>query len=105
MKAEALVRQGQNLNTALDLVNKVRNRSELPSLTAGELTLAAIEKERANEFIWEGKRRPDMIRFGSYFNTTWSYKKTVTPEWRGIYPIPGQQISANPNLKQNPNYE
>lgn len=105
MKAEALVRQGQNLTTALDLVNQVRNRSELPSLTAGELTLAAIEKERANEFIWEGKRRPDMIRFGSYFNTTWSYKKTVTPEWRGIYPIPGQQISANPNLKQNPNYE
>lgn len=105
MKAEALVRQNQNLSTALDLVNKVRNRSELPSLTAGELTLAAIEKERANEFIWEGKRRPDMIRFGSYFNTTWSYKKTVTPEWRGIYPIPGQQISANPNLKQNPNYE
>lgn len=105
MKAEALVRLNQNLNTALDLVNQVRNRSELPGLTAGELTLAAIEKERANEFIWEGKRRPDMIRFGSYFNTTWSYKKTVTPEWRGIYPIPGQQISANPNLKQNPNYE
>ena len=104
MKAEALVRLGQNLDTALDLVNQVRNRSELDDWTLSELTLENIERERANEFIWEGKRRPDMIRFGSYFNSTWSYKKTVTPEWRGIYPIPGQQISANPNLKQNPNY-
>lgn len=105
MKAEALVRKGEQLNVALDLVNEVRNRSGLEDLKSAELTLANIERERANEFIWEGKRRPDMIRFGSYFDSTWSYKKTVTPKWRGIYPIPGQQRSANPNLEQNPNYE
>lgn len=104
MKAEALVRLGRDLDTALSLVNKVRNRSGVASLTQSQLTLDAIEVERANEFIWEGKRRPDMIRFGSYFKSTWSYKKTETPEWRGIYPIPARQINANPNLKQNPNY-
>jgi hypothetical protein len=108
MKAEALVRLGQDLPTALDLVNQVRTRSKCTAWTSADLTLSNIEKERANEFIWEGKRRTDMIRFGTYFTTTWFYKQKVedpTAEaWRGLYPIPAIQITNNPNLKQNPNY-
>jgi hypothetical protein len=46
-----------------------------------------------------------MIRFGTYFTGTWKFKTTQTPVWRGIYPIPAAQINANPNLKQNPNYQ
>ena len=101
MKAEALFRNGNSAG-ALPLVNQVRARSNASQLTS--LTLKNIEDERAREFIWEGHRRRDMIRFGTYFTGTWTFKTTQTPTWRGIYPIPMEQITANPNLKQNPNY-
>lgn len=102
MKAEALFRQNPSDAEALELVNQVRRRSGLQNLTS--LSLKAIETERANEFIWEGKRRSDMIRFGSYFTDTWTIKPTQTEQFRGIYPIPEKEINANPNLKQNPGY-
>lgn len=102
MKAEALFRQGIQLDEALELVNQVRRRSGVADWD--ELTLKKIEEERAREFIWENQRRRDMIRFGSYFTDTWFYKTGVTEEWRGIYPIPAIQLNNNPNLKQNPNY-
>jgi hypothetical protein len=108
MKAEALTRLGQDAATALSLVNQVRQRSNCAPWTATDLTLANIDKERAREFIWEGKRRSDMIRFGTYFTTTWFYKQKVEDPtadgWRGLYPIPAIQITNNPNLVQNPNY-
>ena len=87
---------------ALGLVNQVRARSQAGSLST--LTLKDLEEERAREFIWEGHRRRDMIRFGTYFTGTWQFKTNITPVWKGIYPIPSQQIIANPKLVQNPNY-
>ena len=101
MKAEALFRLG-NAADALPLVNQVRVRSNATQLTS--LTLQAIENERAREFLWEGSRRTDMIRFGDYFTGTWAFKTTQTEAFRTIYPIPNQQIIANPNLVQNPGY-
>lgn len=102
MKAEALFRLGQNEAEALRLINMVRQRSNCTPFT--ELSLEKIEKERAREFIWENQRRKDMIRFGSYFTQKTFYADGNTEQWRGIYPIPAQQINANPNLVQNPNY-
>ncbi|MDB5249433.1 MAG: outer membrane protein SusD [Segetibacter sp.] len=101
IKAEAQFRTGK-VAEALGLVNDVRARSNASALTS--LTLKNIEDERAREFIWEGHRRRDMIRFGTYFTGTWKFKTTVTEPWRAIYPIPAAQINANPNLVQNPNY-
>lgn len=101
MKAEAQFRLS-NASGALSLVNDVRRRSNATVLQS--LTLKDIENERARELIWEGHRRRDMIRFGTYFTGTWKFKSTPTAQWRGIYPIPAQQINANPNLQQNPNY-
>ncbi|RKD86458.1 RagB/SusD family nutrient uptake outer membrane protein [Mangrovibacterium diazotrophicum] len=106
MKAEALTRLGQDATTALSLVNQIRERSNCVALTS--LTLDDIDKERARELIWEGKRRADMIRFGTYFTSTWFYKQNVedpvADAWRGLYPIPDIQITNNPNLVQNPGY-
>ncbi|MEQ9441321.1 MAG: RagB/SusD family nutrient uptake outer membrane protein [Cyclobacteriaceae bacterium] len=101
IKAEALFRTG-NTGEALDLVNQVRARSSATTLST--LTIADIEDERARELIWEGHRRRDMIRFGSYYTDTFGIKTGVTEEWRNIYPIPAEQIVTNPNLQQNPNY-
>ena len=102
MKAEALFRLG-NAGGALPLVNNVRVRSNATQLSS--LTLQDIENERAREFLWEGSRRTDMIRFGDYFTGTWAFKTTQSEPFRKIYPIPNQQIIANPNLVQNPGYQ
>lgn len=100
-KAEALFKTNDEPG-ALSLVNQVRERSNASTWTS--LTLKGIEEERAREFIWEGHRRRDMIRFGSYFTDMFGIKTTITPDWAGIYPIPEEQITANPNLTQNPGY-
>ena len=102
-KAEALFRiGGGNSTEALGLVNDVRSRSNADPLTA--LSLQDIEDERSRELLWEGSRRRDMIRFGSFFTGRWKFHTSDTPESRGIYPIPSEQISSNPNLVQNPGY-
>jgi len=101
IKAEALFRTG-NTSGALALVNQVRARSSAGALTS--LTLQNLEDERGRELLWEGHRRRDMIRFGDYFTGTWKFHTTPTPAFRGLYPIPSQQIIANKNLKQNSGY-
>jgi hypothetical protein len=101
-KAEALFRLSPTNTDALGLVNTVRGRSNATGLSV--LTLKNLEEERAREFIWEGQRRRDMIRFGSYFTGTWAFKTGQTETFRGIYPIPAEQITANPKLDQNTGY-
>ena len=77
---------------ALTLVNQVRQRSNATPLTS--LTLQDIEDERGSEFIWEGCRRTDMIRFGDYFTGTWPFKTTQTESFHKFYPIPNPAIGC-----------
>jgi len=102
MKAEAIFRQSGSTPEVVSLVNQVRTRSAASSLSS--VTLQVIEDERSREFLWEGCRRTDMIRFGSFFTGTWAFKTTVSADFRKIYPIPNAQIKANPNLVQNTGY-
>jgi hypothetical protein len=101
IKAEAEFRLG-DVADALVLVNQVRARSNATALTS--LTLQNIEDERGREFLWEGCRRTDMIRFGDYFTGTWPFKTTQTEAFRKFYAIPNEDLAANPNLVQNPGY-
>ena len=101
-KAEALLRSGGSAATALALVNQVRERSKATALTT--VTLNDILDERGRELMWEGTRRRDMIRFGTFFTWTPFWKPAVTPAFRGLLPIPAGELSANPKLKQNPGY-
>lgn len=101
IKAEALFRLG-SASAALPLVNQVRQRSGASVLQS--LTIKDIEDERSREFLWEGCRRTDMIRFGTFFSGNWAFKTTTTEKFRGIYPIPAEQLTNNPKLVQNPGY-
>jgi len=102
-KAEALFRiGGENSPEALEIVNEVRSRSNAEPFTT--LSIQDIEEERARELLWEGSRRRDMIRFGTFFTGRWKFHTSDTPETRGLYPIPSEQIFANPKLVQNPGY-
>lgn len=101
-KAEALMRSGGSAATALGLVNQVRVRSKASLLSS--LALNDILDERGRELMWEGTRRRDMIRFGTFFTWRPFWKPDVTPAFRGLLPIPAGELGANPKLKQNPGY-
>ncbi|HMN90026.1 MAG TPA: RagB/SusD family nutrient uptake outer membrane protein [Saprospiraceae bacterium] len=99
MKAEAQFRTGA-AGPALTLVNQIRQRAGVAAFAT--LTADNLLAERGREMFYEGWRRQDLIRFGRY-NAPWRFKPASTPQ-RNIFPIPINQISANPNLQQNPGY-
>ncbi|RBL90022.1 hypothetical protein DF182_26475 [Chitinophaga flava] len=67
------------------------------------LTLDDLLAERGREFIWEGCRRQDLVRFGKW-NSAWQFHP-ADPDFRKLFPIPQAQLDANPNLEQNPGYK
>lgn len=113
MYAEAVLRGGSGGDAAVALgyVNDLRNRAGAATITAGELTLDFLLDERARELYWEGHRRTDLIRFGEFTDGTyvWEWKGnvqagTLTDGYRDLFPIPSNDINANPNLVQNTGY-
>jgi len=104
---------GASVGTAVGYVNALRQRAygdNSGDIAAGDLTLDFILAERGRELWWEGHRRTDLIRFGQFSSTgVWSWKGGteaggVTESFRDLYPIPANEIVANPNLVQNPGY-
>jgi len=98
-KAEALLRKGDDA-AALALVNDLRSKRGADPLSA--LDEAAMLDERGRELYWEGFRRIDQVRFGT-FDDTW-HEKSSTEAFRVLYPIPQQALDSNPNLTQNTGY-
>ncbi len=98
-KAEAMMRKGDSAG-ALALVNQLRAKRGADAL--GSLDETAMLDERGRELYWEGHRRIDQVRFGT-FAGTW-HEKTVTEPFRVLYPVPQQALDSNPNLKQNDGY-
>ena len=105
MLAESMLRLGEP--GYAKYVNEVKQRNFLPGdftpYTDATLDLDELLCDRGREFIGEGTRRRDLIRYG-YFNLPW-WDKPQTEEYKKIFPIPQRALSANPNLKQNPGYE
>ncbi|MEP7143097.1 MAG: RagB/SusD family nutrient uptake outer membrane protein [Ferruginibacter sp.] len=114
--AEAVARGGTggDNTTALSYLNKlaVRARPNDPNAnTFAELTLPYIIKERGRELFWECLRRTDLIRFNMFTNSAylWAWKGgvangTAVDDHFKLFPIPSIDLSANPNLVQNPGY-
>lgn len=109
MKAEVDIRLGSNLGEALTLINQVRERAYSGDagfdFTPADLTLDKLLAERGRELSWESWRRNDLIRFGTFGQARTPGKVADNPDGHlKLYPIPGPQLTANPNLKQNPGY-
>lgn len=110
--AEAVLRGASPTGmTALEAVNALRTRAHATSLLASELNLNVLLDEWAREFYFEGRRRTDLIRFGVFTGSDylWDWKGGVStgasiPSHLNLMPIPADDLNANPNLKQNPNY-
>lgn len=111
-KAEALMRKngGKATQEAVDLINASKKRAfsaadwDTEKYTTETLTLDELLAERGREFIFEGKRRTDLIRFGKYTTARWWDHEPSNDKNREIYPIPHTQLAANLNLVQNPGY-
>lgn len=108
MKAEAQFRNG-NAADALTTMNfktdgiSIRSRAGMPDFGTGDMNLDGLLAERARELSWEGWRRNDMIRFG-HFTDARVPEKSVSDDYRNLYPIPASELLKNPYLKQNPGY-
>lgn len=114
--AEAVLRGGTggDATTALGYMNALRTRAygnATGNISAGQLNLDYILDERARELYWEGFRRSDLVRYGLFTTSTylWPWKGGVSggtsiSSNRNIFPIPSDDIVANPNLIQNPGY-
>ncbi len=105
MKAEARMRQngGTADDVALECVNKVHRRAGLSNYTAAQLTLKELLAERGRELAWEGHRRDDQIRFGTY-GGTWEFK-SASDKNHELFPIPNWVRDGAPGVyTQNPGY-
>lgn len=100
MKSEAKVRNGESGDEEM---NAVRSRVGMPSLPA---TLDNLLNERLLELVWEGWRRQDMIRFGTYCKQYDIHTPSEADKkgYTTVFPIPEKAHELNPNLKQNPGY-
>lgn len=95
---------------ALGYVKELRDRAGVPMPTT--ISLEWLLDERAREFMWEGHRRVDLIRFGKFtdVNYPWTLKggilngKIAIPSYRTIFPIIQSDLSSNSNLIQNEGY-
>ncbi|WP_142785096.1 RagB/SusD family nutrient uptake outer membrane protein [Changchengzhania lutea] len=114
MYAEALneINNGST-QPALDAINRVRARSRmdagaLPDLTAMgyEDFKDAILLERRKEFVWEGQRWFDLVRYGKLAEKVNSAKPglPVAEPKHNLFPIPQRERDLNPNLDQNTGY-
>lgn len=114
--AECAARQatGADVSTAVGYINLLRERAngdKSGNISGSDLTLDFILAERSRELYWEGQRRSDLIRFGKFTKEyAWDYKggpqegiANIDSKFN-IYPISDKDLTANPNLVQNPGY-
>lgn len=79
--------------TAVGYINEIRAKHG-GLATAASFTVNQILKDKAIDYLWEGQRRQDEIRLGTF----------DADKNRWVYPILESDRSANPNLEQNPGY-
>ncbi|MDP3314025.1 RagB/SusD family nutrient uptake outer membrane protein [Lutibacter sp.] len=96
MKAEAMSRKGDNAG-AQALVRTLPNESATVVASTADLNIV-----RARELWWEGWRRNDMIRFGTFLQVR-ALKPYVSDKKYLLNPIP-LPGTTNPNMVQNPGY-
>lgn len=138
MKAEALIMRNHGTNAddnqaAVDLIDKIRNRTNLDDVTFNETTdfytlMDYVLYERIQEFVGEGKAWYDFLRMGRYSDPTGTidfkndflinrvidYSEGATESWiksvlsdedAWYLPVYDDELDVNALLTQNPYYE
>ena len=114
---------GRNASKAVDYVNKVRNRAQLPAL--GSVSMDDIKKEKRLELWMEGCRYQDLIRWGDAATVlakrgqerpalykdgrvSWNEQKNASAGFKSgkheLLPFPATEMNVNKNMTQNPGW-
>ena len=107
--AECKYRANDKAGAAV-LLNAVRVRNYpagSPSLyktDGSQLTDQEMLDEWGREFLVEGRRRTDLVRWGVFSTGTWWDKKPDADKHTEIFPIGQNTLNASTQLKQNPGY-
>ncbi|QOG04468.1 RagB/SusD family nutrient uptake outer membrane protein [Flavobacterium sp. MDT1-60] len=115
--AEAINEQGAPTPEAYELINQVRRRAFGKPITIPDATVdlsglnqvtfrAAIQEERKKEFMQEGQRWFDLVRWGTLVTEIKKVTaKNSVSERNNLYPIPQSERNIDPvGLPQNPGY-
>ncbi len=90
----------------IDMVRARSNASTLDRGLSQEELRQAIRDERYLEFHGEGQRWFDLVRWGTLKENVEAVREGVTVDWpkHRFFPLPQNEVDANPNLNQNPDY-
>jgi hypothetical protein len=111
--AEAEARLNGATTTAYQYINAIRRRAGLNDLATGlskEAFIDAVLQERSWEFFAEGDRWYDLSRTNTFMavipRAVNDVYPTRNPQQRNRYfPIPLDEIRANPKVEQNPEWK
>lgn len=108
MLAECELRAGDR-KTAAGLINQVRGRNfeggaDPNPVTADNLDEYRMLDEWMIEFLGEGRRRTDLIRWDKFVTESWWDHTPLNDKNKNLFPIPNSAISANNLIEQNPGY-
>lgn len=108
MLAECELRAGDR-KTAAGLINQVRERNfeggaDPNPVTADNLDEYRMLDEWMIEFLGEGRRRTDLIRWDKFVTESWWDHTPLNDKNKNLFPIPNSAISANNLIEQNPGY-
>jgi len=111
--AEAEARANGATATAYGYIKAVRDRAGLPDLTAGLSAsdfVDSVIRERSWELFAEGDRWYDLTRTDKFLTVIPAAVNDVYPVRTPLakhkfFPIPQDEINANPSLEQNPDWK
>jgi starch-binding outer membrane protein, SusD/RagB family len=110
--AEAEARLNGATGTAFEYLNTVRRRAGVPDLQGlgAEELIEAVLRERSWELFAEGDRWYDLTRTGKFLTVIPAAVNDVFPTRNPAprhryFPIPQDEIDANPLVTQNPDWQ
>lgn len=108
MKAEAKNALNQDPTNEINLIRQRAYGTNYASHNfvngTKEQNDTAILQERLFEFVYEGKRWWDLVRFGKVFNLVPNLKSRTGQDYLLLFPIANAVLSMEPKVKQNPGY-
>ena len=95
------------IKQAAGLINQVRGRNfeggaDPNPVTADNLDEYRMLDEWMIEFLGEGRRRTDLIRWDKFVTESWWDHTPLNDKNKNLFPIPNSAISANNLIEQNP---
>jgi hypothetical protein len=108
MLAEIEFNKG-NKAEAANIINKVRARYFTttggdPNPVPDNFDKYRLADEWLIEFIGEGRRRTDLVRWNMYTTEDWWDHRADNASYKNRFPIPDYIINANSKITQNPGY-